>query len=431
MPELLCVAAIVLTVRLSLRRFGDVFTPMAIYVTIWCSAILLFLVRIINYIQIKDETAMLIAGSIVAYVLGCLVCPEPAQRPGRRDTVSQEVLDRALKFLIAIQFMAFLVFVYRMGTQFGLATYLTDPSAIRREADQWMKMGILGIPLFLHYPILILSFYSRLRTHRWRWFMVAGMTIPFVQELLWTGRGTFALFGVTLLSMWIYFHGWRRINRRLVITTLLIVVIGISGFLVLGTVYGKVISEDLGVYNMADFNVSSSTMLLLAYPYMYVTAPLATFQEAMADVHYYSNGTRTFYPAARMSMALGLVHDLPEWTSFDFYFVPVPNNTYTHLFTFYQDFGEPGVIALPFLLGLFHTYLYWQMRMNPSVWSTAAAAISIGTVCFSVLICLTSTLLIWEAYAVLYLVWRYACATSHVNAAVDIAIGGRGSVASA
>lgn len=422
MPELLCVAAIALTLWLSEVRFGDIFTPMAVYVGVWCTAILLFLLRLINYNSLSNHTSLLIAGSIAAYVVGCLVCPRPRQQAGEVARFSQEHFDRALKSLIAVYLVGFLLFLLRMQSQFGLGTYLTDPGAIRGEADQWMKMGILGIPLFFHYPILILSFYGYLHTRRLRWFYIVGLTVPALQELFWTTRLGLAEFAVTLLFMWIYVRGWRRINRRLGVTAFFAAVIGVTGFLALGSVYGKLISEDQGVYKMSDFNVESSSMLLLAYPYMYVTSPFPTFQEAMADVHYHSDGTRTFYPAARLMAAIGILKEIPEWTIFDFYFVPVPSNVYTHLFAFYQDFGETGIFVIPFLLGIVHTWFYWRMRTAPSVWTIGAAAVSIVTVCFSIFALLASTLLIWECYLVLFVFWRFLAAVDRGIARNEVPI---------
>src|SRR5271165_1513031 len=326
MPELMRLGGMITGIWLSCLRFRDIFTPLSVYVMVWCTAALLFCLRLINYIEITDQVVLLVAGSIAAYAIGCLVCPKPTDSEKLRPRFSQAAFDRALKTLMVFQFVAFLIFVQQMHSRFGLGTYLVDPSQIRGEAEDWMKIGVLAIPLYLHYPILILTFYDYLVNLRLRWFNVVGFVLPFVQELLWTGRGTLVLFSVTLLFMWIYFHGWRRLNRRLALTGILASGMLVSSFLAIGSAYGKLISEDLGIYNMSDFNVESSNMLLLAYPYMYVTSSLPTFQEAMADVYYYSGGTRTFYPVARVLMGLGFIRDLPHWTIFDYYFVPVPSN---------------------------------------------------------------------------------------------------------
>lgn len=425
MPDLLCIGGIATAVWLSWLRFRDVFTPLSIYVIVWCTAALLFCLRLINYIEITEPVVLLITGSIAAYATGCLVCPKPRNSKAMRSRFSQVAFDRVLKSLIVIHFIAFSVFLQQMNSRFGLGTYLVDPSLIRGEADDWMKLGMLGIPLYFHYPILILSFYDYLINRRLRWFNIVGLVLPFVQELLWTGRGDLVLFVVTLLFMWIYFHGWRTLNRKLMLAGLLTGAVLLSAFLAIGSAYGKLISEDTGIYDLSDFNLGSSNVLLLANPYLYVTAPLPTFQEAMGDVYYHSGGTRTFYPVARILLEIGILRDVPSWAIFDYYFVPVPNNTYTHLFTFYQDFGRSGVIIIPFLLGLLHTYWYWKMRTFPSFWTIAAVAVSVSTMCFSIFICLTSTLHVWECYVVLYLVWRYVFASESV-AGKDALLLGKG-----
>jgi oligosaccharide repeat unit polymerase len=410
MPELFCIGGIGVAWWLSSLRFKDVFTPLFVYVGIWCTAILLFRLRLIAYNELTEPTALLIAGSIVAYAVGCLVCPKPVKAQGdpvasTSPSVSRSALERLLKKLIVIYALAFLIFVLKMHSQFGLGTYFSDPSQIRAEANDWMKLGVLGLPLFLHYPILILCFYDVLQFRRWRWFHGVGFGLPLLQELLWTGRSNMVLFAITLAFFWIYLRGWRKLNSKLILIGAGSGAVLLSLFLVLGNAYGKLIEES-DVYRTTDFISDSPDLLTVAYPYMYLTSSLPCFQEAMADVHYFSNGARTLYPVAHALASIGVLPKTPEWTSFDYYFVPIPVNLYTHLFTFYQDFGRPGVIVMPFLLGLLHTYFYWRMRAFPSLWSIAAASISIGTTCFSVAVCLTSTLLVWECYIVLYLSWR-------------------------
>lgn len=413
MPELCCIAGIGLAWWLSSLRFKDVFTPLLVYVGVWCTAILLFRLRLVAYIEITEPTALLIAGSIIAYAAGCLVCPRPVNSQGNpvarsSACVSRLATERLLKKLIVIHAVAFLIFVLKMHSQFGLETYFLDPSQIRAEADDWMKLGALGMVLFLHYPILILCFSDVLMFRRWRWFHGVGFVLPLLQELLWTGRSNLVLFAITLVFFWIYQRGWRKLNAKLVLICACSGALLLSLFLVLGSAYGKLIEEN-SAYRTTDFISESPAMLMAAYPYMYLTSSLPCFQEAMADVHYFSNGARTLYPAARALSVTGVLREIPEWTSFDYYFVPIPVNLYTHLFTFYQDFGRPGVIVMPFLLGLLHTLFYWQMRLFPSVWSISAASISIGTICFSIAVCLTSTLLVWECYFVLYFAWRMCC----------------------
>ena len=416
MAEAICLAAICGALWLSYRRFGDMFTPLAVYVTVWCGALLLFSIRLINYIELSDRTSMLIASSIVAYVAGCLLCPKlkPSSPAGTEFHLDR--FHHILKALMVVHFCAFVIFVLQMQSRFGISIYLTDPSQIRAEADDWMKTGVLAIPLLLHYPILILNYFDVLLNHRLRWYNAVGFIVPVIQELMWTGRGTLVLFIITVFFMWIYFRAWRTVNRPLIVSGIAALAVAVAGFLALGSVYGKLISEETGTYNISDFNVESSAALLLAYPYMYVTSPLPTFQEAMADVHDHSGGVRTFYPAARVMQAFGVLDALPQFAVFDNYFVPVPNNTYTYLFTYYQDFGSTGVVVVPFILGFVHTYLYWRMRSSPSLWTMAAVAISMGTICFSVFTCLPSTVMIWEAYGVVYAVWSYSKQSSHAVA---------------
>ncbi len=57
---------------LSRKLYQDVFTPLFMYVLVWGTDLILFRLRFVNYDRLESRTIAIIAGSLVAFVLGCL-----------------------------------------------------------------------------------------------------------------------------------------------------------------------------------------------------------------------------------------------------------------------------------------------------------------------------------------------------------------------
>ena len=97
-----------------------------------------------------------------------------------------------------------------------------------------------------------------------------------------------------------------------------------------------------------------------------------------------------------------------EAFNFDFYQVPVPVNTYTHLYAFYQDFGAVGVVIIPFILGYLETRFYLRMKFTPNVFWLAGCSALIALNVFSIFVPLVTNISFWYFFAVMYLLQRYS-----------------------
>jgi oligosaccharide repeat unit polymerase len=124
----------------------------------------------------------------------------------------------------------------------------------------------------------------------------------------------------------------------------------------------------------------------------------------MRDVHGHLWGVRTFFPVARLLYAVDILEHRPEEASLQFYLVPIPFNTYTYLFAFYEDFGVLGVVCFPFLLGYLETRLYLSMKARPSIFSVAGTGSLMAVNIFTVFIALQSTILIWYYLCVMFII---------------------------
>jgi oligosaccharide repeat unit polymerase len=400
-------------VYLSRILYRDVFTPLCTYVSIWLACLLLFRLRLVDYYGLEIRTVILIGTSILAFVAGCIIagCGKDPSEDGCHlsGTLHHESFELVIKVLFALNLVGTLVFAYRMNSSYGLTTYITDPGIIRGDFDEWGRVGLLALLMMLDYPLVVCSWVHYLLTKKWRWFTIVSLLLVLVQTYLRTDRGSLTVYVISMLSLWLYWNRWRSLNWRILRRLGVIAALLLTYFLAVGLLYGKLVSEHTDVFDQRDFRVNSEAGLVLATPYIYATASVLGFQEAMRDVDDRSWGTHTFFPVARALYGLGILHERPEGFTFDFYLVPVPVNTYTHLIAYYQDFGIAGVILLPLILGYAETCLYLRMKASPTLLSLGASSAFTALNLFSVFVPLITSLSFWYYFATLAGISRFCC----------------------
>ena len=404
--DLFLIGVVAAAYFVSRKRFADVFTPLFIYVLAWCSSLILFNLRLVNYDELEAKTIWIIAASMVAFVGGC-VSAGSVRRPWARTLeMALPPLERAIKLLICISLTGLVFFALRMAATFGVYAYFTDPTEIRLNYEDLGRIGWLALLLLASFPAFLCSLLHYLASKQIRWFTAVGLCLPIVQGFLTMSRNVLAIPVATGLFAWVYFRGWRALSWRLLVRLALVLGVVAFYFVAVGAWYGKLVTSETSSYNLKDFSVTSQVALEFVDPYIYATAEAPTLQAAMPDVHVQLWGTRTFFPIARLLYAVGLLVERPENASLQFYFVPIPSNVCTYLFSFYEDFGVAGMILCPFLLGLLETRLYLRMRNRPDPFSVSAAAVCMVMAAYSVFIALNSTIDVWYFLLVMLLISR-------------------------
>ena len=272
----------------------------------------------------------------------------------------------------------------------------------------------------LDFPLLICCWVHYLAASKIRWFTIATLPLLSLETFLKTDRGTMIIYAVTCIVIWLYWNRWTTINwmvlRRLMVMGFLL----LGYFLAIGLMYGKLVSMQTDVFKAADLSVSSEMGLVLVTPYIYATSPLGGFQAAIEDVDRLSWGTHTFFPLARLLYAVDLINERPEAYSFDFYQVPVPVNTYTQLFSFYQDFGALGVVLLPGFLGFLQTRFYLRMKVEQTLFLLAGTSLFAALNFFGIFGAPLSSVTYWFCLIVVYAVSR-GC-TSRIDGTLGSAL---------
>ena len=392
---------------LSKARYNDVFTPLFSYAAVWCASLLLFRLRLVDYDELNCQTALIIAASVAAFGAGCMLAGKPSAQTETSLPINQQRLAVVITALLILNVIGLVLLVRWLQTGFGLLTNLGDVSALRASSDETTRVGALGFLTLLDLPLLLCAWMYYLRFGKRRWFTVLGVVVPLLEPYLKGDRGTLTFDLLTMLFLWIYYHGWRRPNQTVVSRVSVLGVVLLGYFLAMGSLLDKLASQPQQAMTARQTSLTSGTALALVSPYIYATASFPTLQQGMQDVDHFTWGARTFFPVARLLYALGVIRQRPEPLTFDFYFVPVPFNTYTHLFTFYQDFGTAGIVLVPLLLGWLETRVYLSLKRSPGFFSLTAAACFLGINCFSIFIPIILSLSIWYCLTVLWLLSRW------------------------
>lgn len=364
-------------VFLSRKVFRDTFAPLGVYVSVWCACLLLFRLHLIMYDPLEPRTWLLIGAGMTSFVVGCLLA---AWRPIKRRNRLRPGLASLAAFRLTIFVLLTLAttgtisFAVRMARLYRFQTYFTEPSVIRADSENWTSMGALGALVLLCYPLFVCSFIDVLNTKKVSWYTALGLIVPVVETYLSTGRGNLITFMICAFFIWIYHSKRRSLDRKVVLFLAVGIVCGLIFFLAVGGLYDKLVKITSPAAQYAKITPDSEFELRLLDPYIYATGEFPAFQAATKDLDGWSWGTQSLYPVARVLYKVGLLERKPGAASFTFYFVPIPFNTYTWLFTFYSDFGIYGVLLLPGVVGWGETRLYLRMREIPTIFSVSGSA---------------------------------------------------------
>jgi oligosaccharide repeat unit polymerase len=114
----------------------------------------------------------------------------------------------------------------------------------------------------------------------------------------------------------------------------------------------------------------SKSFALLTEPYMYMVMNLENFARAVNRLDHFTYGYFTF---DFIGAAAGLKYWLSDYFGIDrLPYLVSGYNTYTAFWSFYRDFGVPGLVLIPFVLGLSIGLVYYRMRRQPSIKNVTA-----------------------------------------------------------
>lgn len=162
-----------------------------------------------------------------------------------------------------------------------------------------------------------------------------------------------------------------RLKEWFILCGVLFLGLGISSYALLFRVKGQPwIYQEYMQYAPAFLReVPQVFGLGIIFHYVYFTASIPAFSYWLENFDgKLTFGATTFAPIFRFVKHLGVNANSPALT-WPVIFVPVPTNSYTILGAIYQDFGEIGIIMVPYVLALIMGYLYVRIIHRPNLTS--------------------------------------------------------------
>lgn len=375
LPGLGMLLAALVFVWLAYRLSRGFLSPVVIYGTIWLGTIAAFLLPIIAYTSVSVQTWFAIGVSFIAFVSGCAIATRgkaqnltaASQARHSRIVLRQDRLEIVIVVLAVLGAIGLAGYLRAINETAGLANFATSPHLIRQAQETEAYLRIFGFAKFLNYfnfalfPLLVFYFVVlRGSARRLMVLLCVPATLSVVLSLdrtqpffviVWSAAIYLLLIGDTSI-------GRRRIAWFAACFTLLaLIFFGVASYI------GKT-AENNPALRAASRVPAELAPVLLPYSYLTATIPaLDKYLEVNSPGVY--RGAFTLLPITKLAASALHVQSLPPEIG-PFYDVPFSFNAFTYLNVYYSDFGLPGVVVGPFVLGAISSAMYARVRAAPS-----------------------------------------------------------------
>jgi oligosaccharide repeat unit polymerase len=377
-----CLAGIALVVWISAKFFAHPVSPFSVFYGVWFTALALYNMNWIAYTPVRRSAWTLIGLSFMAFGVGWLIPylgwdPHALKSP---DWVRRQVSTERLRIVIGICFVlgaiGLAAFLFNVQATVGLSAYV-DSAYLVREA--MAKGGDLEEPLkafdWLNVANVVLcSFYLFTLKGPRRLVIVSVLTFSLVALFLMEDRTHF--FYAFCWAGFVQVHSMKVNARRLIAMVAAGVALLLVQFLVVAAWMGKVLENNATLMEVA------SVQTAIIMPYMYVTASIPALQVHIDSSPKPTHGSMTFYPLFKIWNLIDPTLEPPPVVA-EFVSIPFEGNTFTWLQQFYDDFGVPGVVIGPWIIGILTSVFYFHMLSTRSFYSTLITGV------FSYLVALT------------------------------------------
>lgn len=360
----------------SLRREADYLSPARVFGFVWSLAIGLADLKLSSFqVQWNTESWLLLllgvgsflVGTLIAQVLnlGKTLVPLNAMR---RDLLKTEVQESRLFWVITISVVVYAVSYLVIYLAKGFLPIFVVGTRTSRVDFYVFGFGVLiNSTAFIIYFTLL--YYLLVKGQKARKRFLLFITIIAVGSYFLLLQ-RFQIIMAFLICFTILYYATHRIRLK----TMVPLVAAVAAF------FYWISSLRLGSL-LATYTYYSSKMrfpkayALLTEPYMYMVMNLENFARAVNRLDHFTYGYFTF---DFISAAVGLKYWISDYFTIDRTpYLVSGYNTYTAFWSFYRDFGVPGLALIPLILGFSIGMLYYHMRRHPSIGYVTAYGVAV------------------------------------------------------
>jgi oligosaccharide repeat unit polymerase len=371
--------------------------PLSVYLAVWSGLVLVIAIHLVDVERLHRTTWIMVSTAALAFAVGCLVAwglsgrrapePEPAAYdPGRLDRLYRLGVV-ALAAYVVLQ-VAKVYPLFRASGGFGsllsgggLAFRRAQLAAAAENATTSFTGGsfLVGALGYLLFVSLITVFWAAYYARRGAWGRALVPLALVAAYSLFALQRFFFVYSLLLFACSFVYHArwtrpidWRRPPRPLLV---------LAGLALLVVFVPIVLRQP-----------ASSSEQPLGTPPEYFAGGLAGLDTLVAGslpgpAPQPGYGVWTLYGIATLLSRLGADLAIPVTSSLPFVDVGeahrIENNVYTYLVYGLYDFGPPGLVILPFALGLAGAWLHEQVRRWGRLEAVPLASVALTSIVMS------------------------------------------------
>jgi oligosaccharide repeat unit polymerase len=377
MTSLAVLCAGMLAIWGSKRLFGSWFNHVAVYTGIWTVSVASMQLRLIEYYPLTPETWVVILAGWGSFVLGAVAvvaarfaagqenATVEAPRPATEDEV--RILRNVLWLLSIVSAVVVVQHWVMLLRKFGSIgqVLIWGNLVYSHRVQKGIEGGIPYVDSLAIAACLFGGLYMAL-TGRLRSVALLPFVIVFVNEIAAMGRAKLVMAGALYVCGYAFgrfrvgmsttaARGGKLKRLGLVVVTL--------GLLITGAEFVRSTrgSTEQFVGGTTQLYKLGGSAFLTPSIYMYASSQPAVLNQYLKGPGEDSPwGANTFAPIHRVLAKLGF--DIRTEVYQRFYVTPVYTNTGTYLRELHADFGIPGILLGPFVLGLVTSLVWFRAR---------------------------------------------------------------------
>lgn len=365
--------------------FGRWLNPVGLYAGIWGGSLALFELRLINYYPLETETWVLIIDAWMTFLLGActiVVChamfsantEDRLPAAGRYLRVSgreEGYLLRALWVLNAIALGAAVQHWYIVVTKFGSVAkvLLLGNLLYSFRVSEGLPGTVPYLSSFALIGALLAGVYTAV-VGRIRLVALLPMVAVILIEVAAMGRAKLIMAAILFSAGFFFFRRRKEFPGESFKKHRLKRILSLALAIVLLALGGEFVRSTRGANENVPYASSALTALrgasfLTPTVVLYLTVHNGVFNQYLKrDEEHTPVGSNTFAPAYRVLSKMGFDTGIPIYQRF--YKTPTTANTGTFLRELHADFGVPGVLVFPYILGLTGAWFWFRMVKSMS-----------------------------------------------------------------
>lgn len=409
-------------ILLSYFVFKKWFNHIATYLGSWALCIVLYEMKLIRFVSINDLTWYVIVVTTLLYILGWLVVVSARFSAGK-PVVGSEITkvntkdlhllfaDDAKKiryFIIICTLFGVFIAVQRWWVlidKFGsIEAVLLKAHRVYRVRIAGGDTGSLPFVIIVPYVGIVLSGLYTAYRGKFSLYSVAPFITVVIAELASFGRSGILLGVLQLVISFLLCRNLlqkesnRPLPRKGIIITLIVVLLfGVLSFAIVKQFRGTVEdfkSTGIGLRQFKNNPIISPSVYLYASSNVGVLSKY--FERLDENVMF---GENTLLPIYSLLSKFDLMNHPPVYPHG--YFIPMWSNAATYLKDFHTDFGNVGVLFLPFFIGFMATF-YWYYYQEKGKLSSLVVLIYLNIIiCHSILYMITRSVIYFSSFLIL------------------------------